>query len=238
MKRILSLLLVVLMLSCSLVSCARTDGDDDQGGVTQHVHIFEKANCQSPKTCECGATEGKPLNKHNFEEGVCVDCEKKLIVELARIVTDPGTEKPKDGFAISRDDDGKVKYIRIRANIVDKALAEQGIAAVVDLKIDQGAVTTGVYEWAITCITDGNKDEAQYLYGTLDAADFFDVTSLVVTENRGFADGDIAKYTIYIPTCVDRMVNQTLIPALDGNPSRITVDDLGFVNYSEATTTK
>jgi len=62
MKRILSLLLVVLILSCSLVSCDIADSGDTQEPITQHVHIFEKANCRSPKTCECGATEGKPLN--------------------------------------------------------------------------------------------------------------------------------------------------------------------------------
>ena len=86
MKRILSLLFAVALLSCSLVSCDMVRGvGGDLPPVTQHVHIFDKATCQSPKTCECGATEGKPLNRHNFEGGVCVDCDKKLIVELARI---------------------------------------------------------------------------------------------------------------------------------------------------------
>jgi hypothetical protein len=34
------------------------------------------------------------------------------------------------------------------------------------------------------------------------------------------------------------MMNQVVIPALKGNPSGITVDDLGFVNYAEDVTTK
>ena len=241
MKRILSLLLVVLILSCSLVSCDIADGGDTQEPITQHVHIFEKANCRSPKTCECGATEGKPLNRHNFEDGVCVDCEKTLVVELARIVTDPGMEQPKDGFYISRDEDDKVRYITVRADIVDKTLNQQGIYARVAIKMDQAALTTGVYEWAIekhTYIPEVNDYDRAYLYGTLNAEDFFDVNSLVVTKNEGFSDEDITKYMVYIPTCVDRMVNQTIISALEGNPSRITVDDLGFVNYAESETTK
>lgn len=237
MKRILSLLLAVLLLSCTLVSCDR-DGGGNGGVDPQHVHIFEKASCKSPKTCECGATEGKPLNKHNFEDGVCVDCEKKLIIELARIVTDPGMEKPKDGFAISRDDDGKVKYIRMRSRIVDKTLELEDIDAFVDIKLDQEGITTGVYDWAITLVNPDNDKEAYYLYGTLNAADFFDVTTLTVTENRGFPEADISKYIVYIPTCVDRMMNQNLIPVLQDNPSGIKVDDLGFVNYAEVATTK
>jgi hypothetical protein len=75
-------------------------------------------------------------------------------------------------------------------------------------------------------------------HGTLNAADFFDVSTLSVTKNEGFSEADISKYMVYIPTCVDRMMNQVVIPALKGNPSGIMVDDLGFVNYAEDVTTK
>ena len=242
MKRILSVLFAVLLLSCSLTACDIADGvGSDLPPVTQHVHIFEKANCQSPKTCECGATEGKPLNRHNFEDGVCVDCEKTLIVELARIVTDPGMEQPKDGFYIARDEEERENYITVRADIVDKNLNQQEIYAYVAIKVDQEAIVSGVYEWAIsrsTYLPEVNNYERSTLYGTLNAADFFDVSTLSVTKNEGFSEADVSKYMVYIPTCVDRMMNQVVIPALKGNPSGITVDDLGFVNYAEDVTTK
>lgn len=242
MKRILSLLFAVALLSCSLVSCDMVRGvGGDLPPVTQHVHIFDKATCQSPKTCECGATEGKPLNRHNFEGGVCVDCDKKLIVELARIVTNPATEEALDGFYIARDEDERVKYITVRADIIDKSLSQEEIYAYVAIKVDQEAIASGVYEWAISrsaYLPEVNNYERSTLYGTLNAADFLDVSSLTVTRNEGFSEDDVSKYMIYIPTCVDRMMNQTVIPALKGNPSGISVDELGFVNYAEDVTTK
>lgn len=240
MRRILSLILVLALLSCALVSCVGNNAGDADG-VSQHVHIFEKATCYAPKTCECGATEGKPLNRHTFEGGVCVDCEKELIVELARMVSNTATEEPLDGFDIERDDDGAVKHIAVSADVVDKTLSAQNIYVKVFIKMDQTAVTTGVYEWSIvrnTYIADEDDYEKALLYGTLSAEDFFDVTTLSVTKNEGFDDSEISKYMVYIPTSVDRMVNQYIIPALEENPSGITVDDLGFVNYAEAVTTK
>ena len=240
MKRILSMLLTILLLSLSLVSCQIGGGDDSAPAVTQHVHIFEKATCQSPKTCECGATEGKVSNTHNFKDGLCVDCEKRLVVELARLVTDPGTEQPLNGFYISRGEGDRVEYISVRADITDKSLTQQGIYARVAIKIDQEAIATGMYEWAIersVYITAADAYERHYIYGVLDASNFLDVGALEVTKIEGFDESEISKYMLYIPTCVDRMVNQNLIPALKNNPSQITVADIGFVNYGESTTT-
>ena len=240
MKRILSMLLTILLLSLSLVSCQLGGEDDVIPEVTQHVHIFEKATCQSPKSCECGATEGKVSNTHNFKDGLCVDCEKRLVVELARLVTDPGTEQPLNGFYISRGEGDRVEYISVRADITDKSLTQQGIYARVAIKIDQEAIATGMYEWAVersVYISAADAYERHYIYGMLDASNFLDVGALEVTKIEGFDESEISKYMLYIPTCVDRMVNQNLIPALKNNPSQITVADIGFVNYGESTTT-
>ena len=35
-----------------------------------HEHVFSEATCTAPKTCECGMTEGEPLN-HTYVNGTC-----------------------------------------------------------------------------------------------------------------------------------------------------------------------
>ena len=237
MKRILSLFLAILLLCFVMVSCDRDNSNEPEqtsATTTQHVHIFSKSTCKSPKVCECGATEGKPSNKHNFKDGACVDCTKKLVVEIARLVTKPGTLEPLSGFYISRGEGDKVEYVTVRADIVDKELIQQGIYTRVAIKISQEAITTGVYEWVIernTYIPAIDNYDRSYLYGTLNADDFLDADLLTVTQNEGFAEDEFSRYMKYVPTAVDRMVNQNLIPAFENNPSKISVADIGFVNY-------
>ena len=37
---------------------------------SQHQHVFSEATCITPKTCECGATEGDTLN-HEWKSATC-----------------------------------------------------------------------------------------------------------------------------------------------------------------------
>lgn len=37
----------------------------------EHIHAFSDATCTSPKTCECGATEGESLG-HSWSEATCI----------------------------------------------------------------------------------------------------------------------------------------------------------------------
>ncbi len=238
MKRILSLILVIVLISCSLVSCDKPSKGNPE--VSQHVHVFSKATCNMPKTCECGATEGRVSDQHNFEDGVCADCTKRLVVELARLVTNPATEKPIDGFYISRGENERVEYVTARVDIVDKALTQKDIYARVAIKMDQDALISGVYEWVIErniYIPSIDSYDRSYLYGTLNASDFVDVDDITVTRNEGFEEEEVSEYLPYIPRYVDRIVTQRLISALENNPSRITVADIGFVNYVEEATT-
>lgn len=56
MKRVLSLLLVLVMM-LSLAACGECD------------HDWEKATCEDPKTCsKCGETKGEPEEEHDWEE--------------------------------------------------------------------------------------------------------------------------------------------------------------------------
>ena len=238
MKRILSLFLAILLLAFCFASCVRNDDDEN---ITQHVHIFENADCTSPKVCECGATEGKPSNSHNFKDGVCTKCTKKLIVELARMVTVPGSNQPVDGFYISRDEDDKVKHVTASVDMNDRALNDSGVYIRVTIKLDQEAINTGVYQWAVvrsTYIEEDKSYDRDTLYGMLNASGFLDVNLLEITKNDGFSEDEVSAYIAYAPTAVDRIVRDLLIPALDNNPSRVTVSDLGFVNYGAVTTTK
>ena len=243
MKRILSLILVIVLISCSLVSC-RQNSDDPAvttaATTAPHVHVFSKATCNAPKTCECGATEGKLSNKHNFQDGVCVDCTKRLVVEISRLVTKPGTDELLNGFYISRGENERVEYVTARVDILDRALTQNDIYARVAIKMDQEALVSGVYEWVIErniYIPAIDSYDRSYLYGTLNAADFVDVNKITVTSNQGFEENEVSGYLPYVPLCVDRIVIQDLIPALENNPSRITVADIGFVNYVEEATT-
>ena len=95
MKRILSVFLIVSLLVTVLTSCLHS-GDDVDASVTQHVHIFSRANCISPKTCECGATEGKPTYKHSFEGGACTVCGEgeDFMSAFARIFSSRGSSVP------------------------------------------------------------------------------------------------------------------------------------------------
>ncbi len=44
--------------------------------VQTHTHNFSAATCAKPKTCSCGATEGKAL-EHNYKDGKCTLCGAK-----------------------------------------------------------------------------------------------------------------------------------------------------------------
>ena len=39
-------------------------------GIDTHEHVWNEATCESPKTCECGATDGEPL-PHSWNEATC-----------------------------------------------------------------------------------------------------------------------------------------------------------------------
>ena len=237
MKRILSLILVIVLISCSLVSC-RQNSDDPAvttaATTAPHVHVFSKATCNAPKTCECGATEGKLSNKHNFQDGVCVDCTKRLVVEISRLVTKPGTDELLNGFYISRGENERVEYVTARVDILDRALTQNDIYARVAIKMDQEALVSGVYEWVIErniYIPAIGSYDRSYLYGTLNAADFDDVEDITVTRNEGLEDDEVSEYLPYVPYYVDQIVTQRIIPILRNNPIGITVADIGFISY-------
>ena len=91
-KRTLSII-IVLLLMMSLCACGKSDSHiivssnpvataasttfttvPTSTPATQpaHVHIFSNATCTSPKTCSCGATEGK-ANGHEWKDATCSD---------------------------------------------------------------------------------------------------------------------------------------------------------------------
>ena len=45
---------------------------------TAHKHAFAAADCTKPKTCACGATEGKALGHEYDKDGICIRCGGKV----------------------------------------------------------------------------------------------------------------------------------------------------------------
>ena len=225
MKRILSVFLIVLLLVTVLTSCLHS-GDDVDASVTQHVHIFSRANCISPKTCECGATEGKPTYKHSFEGGACTVCGEgeDFMSAFARILTDSSTGNVRDGFFVSRDTDGTVKHITA---YVDPTLSGE-VRYRTAIKISAEAIESGTYEWKL--IRDEDNQYAQ-LWGTVDAKSFSVDSQLSILENDGFSEGELSAYLPQIAAEIDRILTDLIPKAMLGNDSGMTVADLGFTNY-------
>ena len=81
MKNLKNLALLVLTVAMILVCCTSCDQLaeipglenilDMLPGAEEHTHVFGEATCTAPATCECGATEGTPL-EHSYVDGKCV----------------------------------------------------------------------------------------------------------------------------------------------------------------------
>jgi hypothetical protein len=76
MKNLKLIALLVLTLTVALLgltSCGDNGNGGTPGGDPPHVHAFSDATCTTPKTCECGETEGEALG-HSFTDGKCTAC--------------------------------------------------------------------------------------------------------------------------------------------------------------------
>ena len=69
MKNIKSIVLLLLTLTVVLVFATSCDVPEFVKDFLpdEHVHAFADATCTSPKTCECGATEGEALGHNAIE---------------------------------------------------------------------------------------------------------------------------------------------------------------------------
>ena len=77
MKKTKLLALLMLVISVMLLTFTSCDVVENVigmipgiGGTDEHVHAFGDATCETPATCECGATEGEALG-HKFVDGKC-----------------------------------------------------------------------------------------------------------------------------------------------------------------------
>ena len=71
MKKVSLLILVSLILLLAFASCDYLpDSVKEMIGIDTHEHVWSDATCESPKTCECGETEGEALG-HSWSEATC-----------------------------------------------------------------------------------------------------------------------------------------------------------------------
>lgn len=223
MRRILSVFLILLLIITMLVSCKL--GYDADALATQHMHIFSKANCISPKTCECGAIEGKPTNIHRFEGRVCTVCGigEDFMSAFARILTDAETGAVCEGFFISRSG-GTVKHITA---YVDQTHSDD-VRYRTAIKITAEAIESGTFEWKLIR---GEEDQNSQLGGRIDAKTFSVNSDLELRESNGFTVSEVAVYLPQIVADIDRILTDVIPEAMLGNDSGMTVADLGFENY-------
>ncbi len=52
---------------------SQPENNNSEPNQSEHTHSFSAATCTAPKTCSCGATEGKALG-HSFKNGKCTNC--------------------------------------------------------------------------------------------------------------------------------------------------------------------
>ena len=65
---LVSMILLLAFTSCDLLPAGLKDTID--GILGKHEHVWMDATCESPKTCECGETEGEALG-HNWSDATC-----------------------------------------------------------------------------------------------------------------------------------------------------------------------
>ena len=73
MKKVSLLILVSMILLLAFTSCDMLPAglkDTIDGILGKHEHVWMDATCESPKTCECGETEGEALG-HNWSDATC-----------------------------------------------------------------------------------------------------------------------------------------------------------------------
>ena len=62
-------------------SSSATSSSSSKQQIITHIHSWQDATCEAPKTCSgCGATEGEKL-EHSYVNGVCEHCGITLSTE-------------------------------------------------------------------------------------------------------------------------------------------------------------
>lgn len=70
--RIIMAFVLCLLLAAQCFGCASTYGESNDAAIeTKHTHVYSEANCTTPKTCDCGATDGVALG-HEFKNATCI----------------------------------------------------------------------------------------------------------------------------------------------------------------------
>ncbi|MBQ9760341.1 MAG: hypothetical protein IJW16_03210 [Clostridia bacterium] len=231
MKRILSLLLTLVLLSACLVSC---DGDDADGTTEAHVHQYAPATCLSAKRCSCGATEGEK-GGHSFVNCVCNVCEITLLDYLVDLAKNPDTNKiENENLYLKYITESSDSYYVLYARAFADHPTNEDAYYTTELALTQQALLSGIFEWSFYCSTyieERNQYDVQTISGTVTAAEFTASTSLTVSENNGFTDIEAANFLSRVPTGLDQIITDELIPLLAGNNAGLTVKDLGFDKY-------
>ena len=70
MKKVSLLILVSMILLLAFASCDQLPPLFGEEPEPEHVHAWNEATCEAPKTCACGATEGEAL-PHTWIEATC-----------------------------------------------------------------------------------------------------------------------------------------------------------------------
>ncbi len=223
MKKVLSLILALILLVSCLISCENSSSE------TEHTHQFSDADCKSPKSCECGATEGARTQTHSFENGVCTICGKTLINELSRLIYENKVWNVDQGLSYSENNgDTNCVYMRISEGIATEVVFH------VTVTMTQDGITSGLFEWEIkrnTYIKDKNQYDSDIIKGTIATDKFSASAGLSVTEVDGLSDGEVSEYTQKASRLIDKAIKQYLAVGILGNKSGLTVADFGFKNY-------
>ena len=243
MKKLLSLILALVLLSLCLVACDA----DGSGQDTEHVHEYADATCKDPQKCTCGYTKGEPLNAHTFEKGVCAVCEKELIDELGRLARKDNEQKKEQNQSQLYSVSGESMYVT-DTDIVSVSTSmgeyypspqdkEYSDGYTVTLTITQESLTSGIYKWELrrsVYVKESNYYKNTYMFGTITAAEFSAGAALTLTDNgeyTAFTEAEKPDYMSKASKQLNLIVKDRLPALLAGNESGLTVADLGFANY-------
>lgn len=223
MKKLISLIVLVCILSLCFASCDSTAANPENNPENN----YENSTEETVQDC-------KTTGVHTYEKGICTGCEIKIYdimrdfimqnaetVNGSRYLYYSGSYTDDSNFTIFEyDSDSRCITILAR---MDHLLCTYST----DLYFTPYSLEDGEYAWDGECIKLGCKDCID-LSGTLDPSKFSkSTTRLSHTSSAADADYMAEQYAKSLKVNLD----EEIIPFLENLGYNITIKDLGFARY-------
>lgn len=232
MKKILSLMLVLVAVLSCMASCGKKSEEKEV-----HYHTAIDATCLEPAKCkDCGYVMGTDLADHTLEGVVCTVCGWNAFEELNDLITNSDEELVKKSYLIIAGENTNNNIIRVFVNttINDQKWTQQGFEITAD------SMKSGKYNWFHRTVELKNDDgwehwdETSRVDGTFEAKTFTKEAILSHNNVVGYTESEVVELNKEVPKAIDSILINILSPVLENSEYGLDLVSLGFESYAIA----